>query len=143
MAISYKASGDAKIVFDTIGKLAGITVIYDPDFPARRISADLNNVTLEQALEIVCLQSKAAWKAITENIILVYPDQATKRKENEEEVLKTFYLSNTVTPQDLTEIVTGLRSLIRFEAGAAVEFAERDYYSRDSRRVDADRQGDR
>ncbi len=111
VAISYKASGDAKIVFDTIGKLAGITVIYDPDFPARRISADLNNVTLEQALEIVCLQSKAAWKAITENIILVYPDQATKRKENEEEVLKTFYLSNTVTPQDLTEIVTGLRSL--------------------------------
>jgi len=111
VAISYKASGDAKIVFDTIGKLAGITVIYDPDFPARRISADLNNVTLEQALEIVCLQSKAAWKPITENIILVYPDQAAKRKENEEEVLKTFYLSNTVTPQDLTEIVTGLRSL--------------------------------
>src|SRR5579863_4892631 len=111
VAISYKASGDAKIVFDTIGKLAGVTVIYDPDFPARRISTDLNNVTLEQALEIVCLQSKAAWKAITENIILVYPDQATKRKENEEEVLKTFYLSNTVTPQDLTEIVTGLRSL--------------------------------
>src|SRR5580692_673834 len=111
VAISYKASGDAKIVFDTIGKLAGVTVIYDADFPARRISADLNNVTLEQALEIVCLQSKAAWKPITENIILVYPDQATKRKDYEEEVLKTFYLSNTVTPQDLTEIVTGLRQL--------------------------------
>jgi general secretion pathway protein D len=111
VAISYKASGDAKIVFDTIGKLAGITVIYDPDFPARRISADLNNVTLEQALEIVCLQSKAAWKPITENIILVFPDQATKRKDYEEEVLKTFYLSNTVTPQDLTEILTGLRQL--------------------------------
>jgi len=111
VAISYKASGDAKIVFDVIGKLAGVTVIYDPDFPARRISADLNNVTLEQALEIVCLQSKAAWKPITENIILVYPDQATKRKENEEEVLRTFYLSNTVTPQDLTEILTGLRQL--------------------------------
>jgi general secretion pathway protein D len=111
VAISYKASGDAKIIFDTIGKLAGITVIYDPDFPARRISADLTNVTLEQALEIVCLQSKAAWKPITENIILVFPDQATKRKDYEEEVLKTFYLSNTVTPQDLTEILTGLRQL--------------------------------
>jgi general secretion pathway protein D len=111
VAISYKASGDAKIVFDTIAKLAGITVIYDPDFPARRISADLNNVTLEQALEIVSLQSKAIWKPITENIIMVVPDQATKRHDFEEEILKTFYLSNTVTPQDLTEIVTGLRSL--------------------------------
>ncbi len=112
VAISYKASGDAKVVFDTIGKLAGITVIYDPDFPARRISADLTNVTLEQALEIVCLQSKAFWKPVTENIIMIAPDQATKRRDYEEEVMKTFYLSNTVTPQDLTEIVTGLRQLL-------------------------------
>jgi len=107
--INYKASNDSRIVFDTIGKLAGLTIIYDPDFPARRITVDLNNVTLEQSLEIVSLESKAAWKPITENIILVYPDQAQKRKDYEEEVVKTFYLANTVTPQDLTEIVTGMR----------------------------------
>jgi general secretion pathway protein D len=111
VAITYKASGDAKVVFDTIGKLAGLTVVYDADFPARRISVDLNNLTLEQALEVVSFESKAAWKPLTENIIMVYPDQTTKRRDYEEEVLKTFYLSNTVTPQDLTEIVTGLRQL--------------------------------
>lgn len=111
VAINYKASGDAKIVFDTIGKLAGLTVVYDPDFPARRISVDLNNLTLEQALEVASFESKAAWKPLTENIIMVYPDQTTKRRDYEEEVLRTFYLSNTVTPQDLTEIVTGLRQL--------------------------------
>ena len=111
VAITYKASADAKVVFDTIGKLAGLTVIYDADFPARRISVDLNNLTLEQALEVVSLESKAFTKAITENIIMVIPDQAAKRKDYEEEVLKTFYLSNTVTPQDLTEILTGLRQL--------------------------------
>ena len=111
VAITYKASGDAKIVFDTIGKLAGLTVVYDPDFPARRIAVDLNNLTLEQALEVACYESKAFWKPLTENIILVAPDQTTKRRDYEEEVLKTFYLSNTVTPQDLTEIVTGLRQL--------------------------------
>src|SRR5271170_6341799 len=111
VSITYKASADAKVVFDTIGKLAGLTVIYDADFPARRITVDLNNLTLEQALEVVCLESKAFTKAITENIIMVIPDQAAKRKDYEEEVLKTFYLSNTVTPQDLTEILTGLRQL--------------------------------
>src|SRR5579864_3647204 len=109
--INLKMSNDAKIVFDTIGKLAGLTVVYDPDFPARRISVDLNNLTLEQALEVASFESKAAWKPLTENIIMVYPDQTTKRRDYEEEVLKTFYLSNTVTPQDLTEIVTGLRQL--------------------------------
>ncbi|MGC1620933.1 MAG: hypothetical protein WA765_20760 [Candidatus Acidiferrum sp.] len=112
VAITYKATGDAKILFDTIGKLAGITMIYDPDFPARRISVDLNNLTLEQALEVVCLESKAFWKPVTQNIILIAPDQPQKRRDYEEESMKTFYLANTVTPQDLTEIVTGLRSLL-------------------------------
>src|SRR5439155_1374969 len=76
--INYKASSDAKVVFDTIGKLAGLTVVYDPDFPARRITVDLVNVTLEQALEIVSLESKAFVKPVTENIIFVIPDQPQK-----------------------------------------------------------------
>jgi general secretion pathway protein D len=110
--INLKMSNDAKIVYDTIGKLAGLTVIYDPDFPARRITTELNNVTLEQALDIVSLESKAFWKAITENIIMVVPDQPQKRRDYEEQLVKTFYLSNTVQPQDLTEVVTGLRQLL-------------------------------
>jgi general secretion pathway protein D len=110
--INLKMSNDAKIVFDTIGKLAGLTVIYDPDFPARRITVELNNVTMEQALEIVSLESKAFVKPVTENIIFVIPDQPQKRRDYEEQVVKTFYLSNTLQPQDLTEIVTGLRQLL-------------------------------
>lgn len=110
--INLKMSNDAKIVYDTIGKLAGLTVIYDPDLPARRITTELNNVTLEQALDIVSLESKAFWKPVTENIIMVVPDQPQKRKDYEEQLVKTFYLSNTVQAQDLTEIVTGLRQLL-------------------------------
>src|SRR5580765_4268704 len=110
--INVKMSNDSKIVFDTVGKLAGLTVIYDPDFPARRITVDLTNVTLEQALDIVSLQSKSFWRPVTENIIFVIPDQPQKRRDYEEQVIKTFYLSNTVQPQDLTEIVTGLRQLL-------------------------------
>src|SRR5713101_6866218 len=105
-------SNDAKIVFETICKIAGLTVVFDPDFPARRITTELNNVTLEQALDIVSLQSKAFWKPVTENIIMVVQDQPQKRKDYEEQLVKTFYLSNTVQPQDLTEIVTGLRQLL-------------------------------
>jgi general secretion pathway protein D len=113
--INLKASNDAKYIFDTIGKLAGLTVIYDPDFPARRISVELNNVTLEQALEIVSYESKAFWKPLTENTIIVIPDQASKRRDYEEQIVKTFYLSNTVQAQDLTEIVTGLRQLLELK----------------------------
>lgn len=110
--INLKMSNDAKVVFDTIGKLAGLTVIYDPDIQQKKISTELNNVTLEQALDIVCLESKTFWKPVTENIIIVVPDQAQKRRDYEEQVVRTFYLNNVAIAQDLTEITTGLRQLL-------------------------------
>lgn len=110
--INLRMSNDSRIVFETIAKLAGLTVIFDPDFPAHRVSVELSDVTLEQALDAISFQSKAFWKPMTSNIILVAPDQPQKRRELEEEVVQTFYLSNTVTAQDLTEIVTGLRQLL-------------------------------
>jgi general secretion pathway protein D len=110
--INLKMTNDVKVVFDTIGKLAGLTVIYDPDLQAKRIPVDLNNVTLEQALDIASLQSKSFWKPVTENIIMVIPDQAQKRRDYEEQIVRTFYLSNVAIPQDLTEITTGLRQIL-------------------------------
>jgi general secretion pathway protein D len=109
--ISMKMSADAKLVFDTIGKYAGLTIVYDPDFQARRINVDFSNVTLEQALEIASLESKALIKPVTENILFVYPDQPAKRHDYEEEVVRTFYLSNVTQPQELTEIQTGIRQM--------------------------------
>jgi len=111
-SINMKATNDAKAVFDAVSKLAGLTVIFDADFTSRRISVELTNVTLEQALNIVALQSKAFWRPVTSNIIFVAPDQAQKRKDYEEEIVKTFYLRNTVLPQELTEIVTSIRQLL-------------------------------
>ncbi|MGA7090593.1 MAG: cohesin domain-containing protein [Candidatus Acidiferrales bacterium] len=110
--INIKMTNDARAVFETIAKLAGLSVTFDPDFTSRRITVDLPNVTLEQALDIVSLESKSFWKPVTSSVIYVVPDNPQKRKDVEDEEVRTFYLSNTITPQDLTEIVTGLRSLL-------------------------------
>ena len=110
--VNLRMANDIKVVYDTIGKVSGLTVIYDPDVQARRIPVDLNNVTLEQALDIVALESKTFWKPVTENIIMVVPDNTQKRRDYEEQVVRTFYLSNVSIPQDLTEITTGLRQLL-------------------------------
>jgi general secretion pathway protein D len=111
-SISLKMTNDIKIIFDTIGKLAGITITYDPDLPARRITVDLNNLTLQQALDIVCLQSKTFFKPITENIIFVAQETTQKHKDYDEQLVETFYLANTVQSQDLTEITNGLRQVL-------------------------------
>jgi general secretion pathway protein D len=110
--INFRATEDARTVFETIGKLAGLSVLFDPDFVSRRISVELPGVTLEQALDAVSLESKAFWKPLTNTVIFVAPDNPQKRRDLEDEEVRTFYLSNTLTPQDLTEVVTGLRQLL-------------------------------
>jgi general secretion pathway protein D len=110
--INLRMTNDARVVFETIGKLSGLSVIFDPDFTVRRVSVELTNVTLEQALDIACLESKTFWKPVTENIVMVIPDQTQKRRDFDEQIMRTFYMSNTVQAQDLTEIVTGLRQLL-------------------------------
>jgi general secretion pathway protein D len=110
--INLKMTNDSRVAFETIAKLAGISVIFDPDFTSRRISVDLPNVTFEQALDLVAAESKAFWKPMTSSVILVAPDNPQKRRDIDDEVVETIYLSNTDTPQDVTEIITGLRQLL-------------------------------
>jgi general secretion pathway protein D len=110
--INLKMTNDSRVVFETIAKLAGLSVIFDPDFTSRRVSVDLPNVTLEEGLDAVAFESKAFWQPMTSSIILVAPDNPQKRRDLEDEEVRTFYLSNTLTPQDLTEVVTGLRQLL-------------------------------
>jgi general secretion pathway protein D len=105
-------STKSDVVFRTIGQLAGINVLFDPDYTARVINVDLNGVTLEEALEITALESKTFWRPVTSNTIFVAQDNPAKRKELEQSVLKTFYLSNLSQPTELQDVVNAIRAVL-------------------------------
>ena len=110
--INLKMTNDSRVVFETIAKLAGLCVIFDPDYVSRRVTAELPGVTLEQALDAVSFETKAFWKPLTGTVIEIAPDNPQKRKDIEDEQVATFYVANSLTPQDLTEMVNGLRQLL-------------------------------
>jgi general secretion pathway protein D len=105
-------STKSDVVFRTVGQLAGINVLFDPDYTARVINVDLNGVTLEEALEITALESKTFWRPVTSNTIFVAQDNPAKRKELEQSVLKTFYLSNLSQPTELQDVVNAIRAVL-------------------------------
>ncbi len=100
------------VTYRTIGQLAGINVLFDPDYTARVINVDLNGVTLEEALEITALESKTFWRPVTPNTIFVAQDNPAKRKELEQSVLKTFYLQNLSQPTELQDVVNAIRAVL-------------------------------
>jgi general secretion pathway protein D len=105
-------SEDSKLVYETIGKVAGINVLFDPDYVSRRIKVELNGVTLQEALEITALESKTFWRPVTANTIFVAQDSVSKRKDLEQSVLKTFYLSNVSQPTELQDVVNAIRQVL-------------------------------
>ena len=102
---------ESKVIFETIGKLAGINVLFDAEYDDKEISIELSGTTLHEALDYVGLLAKAFWKPLTKNAIFVTNDDTNKRREYDDEVVKTFYLSNVATPQELQEIATAIRGL--------------------------------
>lgn len=112
LPITLKLSEDSKVVYETIGKLAGLNVLFDPDYSSRRITIELVSVTLQEALDLLAAQSKTFWKPMTPNTIFVATDNPAKRKELEENVVKTFYLSNITLPTELQDVVNTLRTIV-------------------------------
>ncbi len=110
--INLKITEDTKVIYETIGKLAGINVLFDPDYTSRRIKVELNSVSLEEALQIVALESKTFWRPVTPNTIFVAADNPAKRKELEQSIIKTFYLANLSQPTELQDVVNALRQIL-------------------------------
>lgn len=102
----------SKVLYETVGKLAGINVLFDPQMqPGKNANLDLSNVTLEEALDYIGLLTKTFWKPVSSNAIFVTEDNVTKRRDYEDEVVKVFYLKNPTSVQEFQEIVTGVRSV--------------------------------
>src|SRR5580658_7942736 len=110
--ITVKLTDKSDTVYRTIGQLAGINVLFDPDYTPKPIKVELTGVTLEDALEITALESKTFWRPVTANTIFVATDNAAKRKELEQSVLKTFYLTNLSAPTELQDVVNAIRAVL-------------------------------
>ncbi|MCC7341630.1 MAG: hypothetical protein IT170_11140 [Bryobacterales bacterium] len=104
-----------KVIFETVGKLAGVNVLFDPQFLQQagntRRDIQLVNSSLEQALDYIALLTKTFWKPVTGNAIFVTQDDPNKRREYADWVVKVFYLRNVNGAQELTEIANNIRQV--------------------------------
>ncbi|MDP9054135.1 MAG: hypothetical protein M3N93_07500 [Acidobacteriota bacterium] len=114
--LDLKMTNRPHILFETLSKLAGVNVIFDPDYDSQQTirsqSLDISRTTFEQALDQLATATRSFWKPLSANTIFITVDNPTKRREYAEQVVKVFYLSNITTPQEMQEILTVLRTVV-------------------------------
>ncbi|PWT86251.1 MAG: hypothetical protein C5B57_01450, partial [Blastocatellia bacterium] len=100
-------------VFLAIGRFADISVTFDPTFRDSSTTVDLRNASLEDALNAVAGTTRTFYRVTAARTIAVVPDTPAKRREYEEEVVRTFYLSNADLKEamDLLRLVIDLRRI--------------------------------
>src|SRR5207302_130814 len=83
--LTLRMTTTADNVYKTIGKLAGINVLFDLDYKPQRINIELDDVPLREALRMVAMQSKTFWRPISTKAIFVASEG--RRKDFEDNVM--------------------------------------------------------
>ena len=96
-------------ILDFIGNATGINVTYDQQFQDRAYSVRLDGVTIEEALDQILTANQYFYKVINSRSLIVVPDTPQKRAQYEEQVIRTFYISNA----DVQELAILLSQIVR------------------------------
>ena len=97
-----------RAVFTALARFAGLNVAFDPALRDEQITIDLRDTSLQDALAALTATTRTFYRVTAPKTITIVPDTQAKRREYEEEVVQTFYLSNA----DLKETIDLLRLVI-------------------------------
>ena len=107
-SLTFKGPNDT--IIRALAQFAKVTVVFDPAFkPSAPIQFEARTQqTFDQALRSITASTQNFFRVTAPRTITIIPDTPAKRREYEEEVVQTFYLSNA----DLKETMDLLRIVI-------------------------------
>jgi general secretion pathway protein D len=113
-------------VITALAQMAGVSVSFDPAFRPSTISLDLRGQNFDQAMQTIGASTRTFFRVTAPGTITVIPDTPAKRREYEEEAVKTFYLSNAEPKEtaDLLRIVIDARQLAVSAANNAISIRD-------------------
>jgi general secretion pathway protein D len=113
-------------VYAAIGHFAGVNVLFDPAFRDVPLTLDLRNTAFDAALQAVSGTTQNFYRVTAPGSITIIPDTPAKRREYEDEIVRTFYLSNADVKEtiDLLRMVIDLRRLAPITATNAISIKD-------------------
>jgi general secretion pathway protein D len=120
------SQASSRAVFTALARMAGISVIFDPGFREAPISIDLRNVTLADALASLTASTRTFYRVTAPKTVTIIPDTPAKRREYEEAVVATFFLSNADPKEviDLLRVVVDVRQISPITSGNSISLKD-------------------
>jgi general secretion pathway protein D len=125
MGLSFR-NASLREVYQALGRVAGVNFVFDPQFQDTTVTLDLRDVPFEQALTAVASVGRTFHRVVDSRVVSVIPDTPSKRRDNEQQVVKTFFLSNADLKEtiDLLRIVLGARRVAPLPGSNALTISD-------------------
>lgn len=102
------------MVFEALSRTSGINFVLDKDVKSdAKTNIFVKDMLIESALDMVLTQHGLERKLLADNILLIYPDTPDKRRRYEEQMVKSFHLTNADPKQamSLLKVMLDTKSL--------------------------------
>jgi len=100
-----------KMVFEALSRTSGINVLLDKDVrPDIKTSIFVKEVSVEDAIDLILLQSQLEKKIVSDNTVFIYPNTPAKLKDYQDLKIRSFHLTNADPKQMVTMIKTLLKT---------------------------------
>ena len=120
------SNASSRMVFMALARFANLSVVFDPAFRDVPITVDLRKNSLEDALTSLTASTHSFYRVTAQRTVTIVPDTPAKRREYEESVVRTFYLSNADIKEviDLLRVVVDVRQISPITATNAISLKD-------------------
>jgi general secretion pathway protein D len=110
--LNFSRRTSLKSIFETLSRATGVNILFHNSFQDSNVSIDLRGLTFQRVLDALMLQNDLFYKVIDKNTIMVFKSTPQNRELYENQILKTYYLSNA-EPDQIRPILTTLDPQLR------------------------------
>ena len=112
-----------KMAFEVLQRETGINFILDKDIKADgKTTIFVQDVPVDEAIDLVLDQNGLARQILASNMVLIYPNNPTKAKEYEQQIVRTFYINNAEPKEveSMLKAVLGAKNMFIDDRSASV-----------------------
>ncbi len=114
---TFHFRGDVRGLFSELGSAYSITTDFDDSVPAnpKPVRFYVDDVDFFTAIRLACLVSGTMWAPLDAHQVVIAKDTKENHKQFDRMALATFSVPGATTPQDVTELVTTLKTVCEFQ----------------------------
>lgn len=112
IGLTFTKKTSLKEIFGILSKASGVNIIPHSSFQDMQVQIDLQGLTFQRALDTLMLQNELFYKVLDSNTIMIFKSTPQNRESYENQLIKTFYLSNAEVDgvrQVLTTLIPQLK----------------------------------